>query len=100
MKNLSTCKFVVALLLVLCFLVSASAQKRSRAKRIPTTVSAGVVTITTEPNAIVWIDDVRRGQTDATGKLELQNVSGKPHAVRVRALGFHEVTTSLLNGKR
>ena len=79
---------------------SASAQKRSKATHIPTSVPFAVVTITTEPNAIVWIDEVRRGQTDATGKLELKNVSGKPHAVRVRAMGFRERTTPLLGGKR
>jgi hypothetical protein len=27
------------------------------------------LTITTEPNAIVWIDEIRRGTTDASGKL-------------------------------
>src|SRR6186713_1938391 len=26
--------------------------------------------LTTEPNAIVWIDDIRRGVTDATGRIE------------------------------
>ncbi|MFZ0064472.1 MAG: hypothetical protein WAL47_20765, partial [Pyrinomonadaceae bacterium] len=31
--------------------------------------STPALTITTEPNAIVWLDEIRRGTTDATGKL-------------------------------
>jgi tetratricopeptide (TPR) repeat protein len=61
---------------------------------------AGALTITTEPNASVWIDDIRRGSTDASGKLVLTNVSAKRHAVRIRAVGFKESTTSLLPGRR
>jgi Tfp pilus assembly protein PilF len=97
----SAYNLIVATSFVLFLLfASASAQKRSKATHNPTTVPFAVVTITTEPNAIVWIDEVRRGQTDATGKLELKNVSGKPHTVRVRAMGFRESTTPLLGGKR
>ena len=61
---------------------------------------AAVLTITTEPNAIVWIDDVRRGTTDATGKLSLNKVSAGRHAVRVRATGFKETTVPLLPARR
>jgi tetratricopeptide (TPR) repeat protein len=96
----AACNLVVISLAHLLLFAGASAQKRSKAKHIPTTVPSAVVTITTEPNAIVWIDEVRRGQTDAAGKLELKNVSGKPHTVRVRAMGFRESTTRLPGGKR
>jgi len=58
------------------------------------------VTITTEPNAMVWIDEVRRGSTDASGKLVVTNVSAKRHVIRVRAVGFKESTTPLLSGRR
>jgi tetratricopeptide (TPR) repeat protein len=58
------------------------------------------VTITTEPNAIVWIDEIRRGTTDASGKLALTKVSVGRHSVRVRANGFKEATTPLLPGRR
>ena len=58
------------------------------------------LTITTEPNAIVWIDEVRRGTTDASGKLTLTKVSPGRHTVRVRANGFKETTTALLPGRR
>lgn len=58
------------------------------------------LTITTEPNAIVWIDEVRRGTTDASGKLVLKKLTPGRHTVRVRANGFKETTASLLPGRR
>lgn len=58
------------------------------------------LTITTEPNAIVWIDEVRRGTTDASGKLALTKISSGRHTVRVRANGFKETTAALLPGRR
>ena len=58
------------------------------------------LTITTEPNAIVWIDEVRRGTTDASGKLVLTKLSPGRHTVRVRANSFKEATAVLLPGRR
>jgi tetratricopeptide (TPR) repeat protein len=58
------------------------------------------LTITTEPNAIVWIDEIRQGTTDASGKLTLNKVSAGRHSVRVRANGFKESTVALLPGRR
>jgi len=58
------------------------------------------LTITTEPNAIVWVDDIRRGTTDASGKLTLNKISAGRHSVRVRANGFKESTAALLPGRR
>src|SRR5215208_2472893 len=58
------------------------------------------LTITTEPNAIVWIDEIRRGTTDASGKLTVNKVSAGRHSVRVRASGFKEATAALLPGRR
>ena len=58
------------------------------------------LTITTEPNAIVWIDEIRRGTTDASGKLSIAKVAAGRHSVRVRASGFKETVTPLLPGRR
>ena len=58
------------------------------------------LTIITEPNAIVWIDEVRRGTTDASGKLVLTKLSPGRHTVRVRANSFKEATATLLPGRR
>ena len=58
------------------------------------------LTITTEPNAIIWIDEIRRGVTDAVGRIELKKISAGRHLLRVRALGFKEVTFPLIAGRR
>ena len=58
------------------------------------------LTITTEPNAIVWIDEVRRGTTDASGKLILTKLTPGRHTVLVRANAFKEATAVLLPGRR
>ncbi|HJT68207.1 MAG TPA: tetratricopeptide repeat protein [Pyrinomonadaceae bacterium] len=58
------------------------------------------LTITAEPNAAIWIDEVRRGTTDASGKLALTKLSPGRHTVRVRANGFKETTAALLPGRR
>jgi tetratricopeptide (TPR) repeat protein len=58
------------------------------------------LTITTEPNAIVWIDEIRRGTTDASGKISIGKISAGRHSVRVRASGFKETVTPLLPGRR
>jgi tetratricopeptide (TPR) repeat protein len=68
---------------------------------VSTTLSAQApLTITTEPNAIVWIDEIRRGTADASGKLSLTKVSPGRHTVRVRASGFKETTVALAPGRR
>jgi tetratricopeptide (TPR) repeat protein len=65
-----------------------------------TTAAQTSLTITSEPNAIVWIDDIRRGTTDVSGKLVLTKISPGRHTVRVRAGGFKENTAPLLPGRR
>jgi tetratricopeptide (TPR) repeat protein len=61
-------------------------------KPIPAANSGRTLTILTEPNAIVWLDEIRRGATDAGGKLALAKVSPGAHSLRVRATGFKELT--------
>ena len=58
------------------------------------------LTVTSEPNAIIWLDEIRRGTTDATGKLALSKISSGRHTLRVRANGFKEVTVPLLPARR
>lgn len=67
---------------------------------VPAVQAQTALTITTEPNAIVWIDEIRRGTTDASGKLTLNKVSAGRHSVRVRANGFKESVTPLVPGRR
>jgi tetratricopeptide (TPR) repeat protein len=73
---------------------------QSLCQKRATALSPRSVTITTEPNAIIWVDEIRRGVTDSSGKLELKKISPGRHALRVRALGFKETTTPLLAGTR
>lgn len=63
------------------------------------TSSTGTVTISTQPGATVWVDEVRRGGTDEGGKLQLKLTPGR-HSLRVRAKGFAERTTALLPTQR
>lgn len=62
--------------------------------------SPSALTINSQPNAIVWIDEVRRGVTDGSGRLELKKISAGRHLVRVRASGFKETSAPLPPGRR
>jgi len=48
----------------------------------------------------VWIDEIRRGSTDASGKLEITKLSAGRHSLRVRAKGFVETSRTLVPGVR
>ena len=91
--KLRTC--LAALLLVVCG-VAGLAQR----KPTPASNSGRTLTILTEPNAIVWLDEIRRGTTDAGGKLVLAKVSSGSHSLRVRASGFKEVTLPIPPAQR
>jgi len=53
------------------------------------------ITIQTEPDAIVWLNGVRYGTTDKTGRLEIGSAPGGKQTVRVRANGFSEASKAL-----
>lgn len=72
----------------------AQAVKTAQTTKVP------VLTITSEPNAIVWIDEIRRGTTDASGNLAIMKLTPARHALRVRAAGFRETTMPLVPGRR
>lgn len=77
----------------------ANAQRRQRkqAAASPTTKS---LTIRTEANAIIWLDEIRYGTTDASGQLKIEKVKAGRHTLRVRASGFKEKTVALLPSQR
>lgn len=54
--------------------------------------NARAITVVTEPKAIVWLDDLMRGTTDAGGRLIVKPVMPGAHKIRVRADGFKEVS--------
>lgn len=79
---------VVTLALVLA--PPASAQRKAPAKP-----AARTIIVKTQPKAIVWLDEVRRGAASADGSLELKPVAPGSHTLRVRASGFAERTLPL-----
>jgi tetratricopeptide (TPR) repeat protein len=96
--------FVIALAtLFIAFSSSAPeafAQKKRQTKPTAASTSARSITVHTEANATVWLDEVRRGVTDDAGKLLLEKVAAGRHALRVRASGFHERTLPLTQAQR
>jgi len=73
---------------------------RQRPKPGPVGGGARTLTVLTQPESIVWIDEIRRGTTDAGGALAQLKVSPGAHLLRVRASGFKEHTMSLAATQR
>ncbi|MEP6924168.1 MAG: tetratricopeptide repeat protein, partial [Pyrinomonadaceae bacterium] len=87
-------KFALLVLLVLAMTDFAVPQRRQPLKaNKPVAVRA--ITIITEPKAIVWLDDLRRGVTDDKGALKIEKVGSNAKKLRVRAVGFAEKTQIL-----
>lgn len=96
---------LIVLLYAALALAPAPAQTRkprAAVKRKPTTNGVSLnaqpaksLIVASEPNAVVWMDGVRRGVTDEAGKLELNSVARAAHVLRVRAKGFAESTTTV-----
>ena len=95
------------------FSLEAFAQQRGRTRPTPARpaaqpsspapaaqASARTLVVRTEPNAIVWLDEVRRGKTDGSGQLTLTNVPAGRRTLRVRASGFRERTMPVLPTQR
>lgn len=76
-------KLLIIFVLVISFAISNFAQKNR------------TVTIITEPNATVWVNDIKRGATDSSGKLTIKFVPAGTPKIRVRAYSFKETTQSL-----
>ena len=91
-------RVALAVFAVNLFLVSHTALSQRR-PAVSSSTASGALTLTSEPNAIVWLDEIRRGVTDAAGKLTLTKISAGRHTLRVRANGFKELTTPLPLGR-
>jgi tetratricopeptide (TPR) repeat protein len=107
MKRKSRDLAVLFALVVSLIMVSTGAVAQKGRRQAPVRITSTApttpdspLTINIDPNAIVWIDDVRRGVTDASGKLVLTKISPGRHTLRVRANGFKEATVTLLPGRR
>ena len=89
----------VVLLTGVIFLSFGLAQAQ-RARSNQTASSERSITIHTEPNAIVWIDEIRRGVTDANGVLSGLQLSSGAHTLRLRAKGFKEDSQPITAAQR
>lgn len=77
-------KSIILFAAAFCLCVQAASQSRQT-----------VLTITSEPGSTVWIDDIRFGKTDPSGKISIKNLGGTRHNIRVRADGFKESVKSV-----
>ncbi len=78
---------------IFCFIFAVGntfAQRRGNVS-----LSVRTITVITQPKAIVWIDGVRRGETDESGKLVVKPVMAGIRKLTVRADGFKEVSQNL-----
>jgi len=88
--------FILAFILAFSF--SAFSQKAKPGAR-PAAAQRSI-TVSTEPNATVWVDDVKRGVTGAEGKLAGVKLSATSKVLRVRAAGFKQSVTNLTAASR
>ena len=81
-------------MVLLAFVCSPTSPAQRRASTVAPSANRSI-TLHSQPNAVVWIDEVRRGMTDATGTLVVKNISAGRHNLRLRAVGFRESSTML-----
>ena len=80
--------FALGLVIAVCPIAGSQGQR----SRPPAVSSLRTVSVISEPNAIVWIDEIRRGTTDDQGRLGDLKLAEGAHTVRVRAGGFKEAS--------
>ena len=96
--NRSLTLFVLAGLSLL--LIGTQDIRAQRKRTVASSASAKSVTVQTEPETIVWLDEVRRGVTGADGQLEIKEIKAGRHTLRLRAAGYKEKTLPLLPSQR
>jgi tetratricopeptide (TPR) repeat protein len=79
-------------LLISAAILTAAATAYSQAR-------SAQLTITSEPGSTVWIDDIRFGKTDASGKFVVRDLGGTRHNIRVRADGFKETSKAIASAQ-
>ncbi len=85
----------ITMMLVSAGATRAFAQQQRQRRTAAAVQSNKSLTIRTEPSAVVWIDEVRRGTTDASGLLKIEKLTAGRHTLRVRASGFREKVQTL-----
>lgn len=80
--------------------VGVSAQTRKPSVSVKAAPAARSVTIVTEPKSFVWLNNIRRGTTDADGRLKIEKLAAGKNTLRIRARGFAEKTVALTPAQR
>ncbi|HJZ80914.1 MAG TPA: tetratricopeptide repeat protein [Pyrinomonadaceae bacterium] len=86
--------------LAVALLQMSSVQVVAQGTAPPAPGGSRTITIVSEPNAAVWIDEIRRGATDPTGRLAGLKVTPGSHSLRVRADGFRQVSLPITAAQR
>jgi len=81
-------------------LLSSDAVSAQRPRETTAPSNARTVTVLSEPKAIVWIDEIRRGVTGDNGALSSLRLTPGTHTLRVRATGFKEVSMPITTLQR
>ena len=81
-------------------LLSSEAVSAQRPRETTAPSNARTVTVLSEPKAIVWIDEIRRGVTGDNGALSSLKLTPGTHMLRVRATGFKEVSMPITTLQR
>lgn len=87
---------IVSVVLSLFVSTNVFSQKRPA----PAAASARSIVVVSEPKAVVWIDENRRGATDEKGQLKIDRIAAGTRKIRVRAVGFAEKTQTLLPAQK
>lgn len=85
---------------IIVLLTSVSLAAFAQARRAEPPPNFRTVIILSEPGATVWLDGVRFGRTDQTGRLEIRTVPAGARKLRVRADGFRESNTTIAASQR
>lgn len=80
--------------LIICLLFGTNAILAQKSKTASQT-SLRSITVITEPNAGVWLNGVKYGTTNESGKLVLKPIPSGIQTLSVRADGFKELTQNL-----
>ncbi len=96
--NVLSVKRLAKVVLIVGILLSVSIYAQTK-KAAPATVFRAV-TIESLPGAVVWLDGVRFGKTDAHGRLVIATVAAGAHTIRVRADDYKEKLQPLVPAQK
>jgi tetratricopeptide (TPR) repeat protein len=88
--KLGTMRFVFRAICLIVILSGLALAQRPR--QTTPTGNARTISVVSEPKAIIWIDEIRRGVTNDSGILSSLKLSAGAHNLRIRAMGFKEIS--------